>query len=384
MIGYVLLIVFALIMGTIVYNVVKTYVPKNVIECPESVSIFINEVYTEDLQLNITLTNNGLFNLAGYFIRATNSSNQEIATKDLSEFLVEENARELNNIVIFNGEGNPMKPNDKLTQLFNLDEEIYSIEIIPVRFQEENKKDTFVSCGGSKIREVVRIGSSDCIPVCAGKVCGDNGCGGSCGSCGGTDVCNETGQCVPPAECTDTCESVGYECDTHTICGVQENCGDCLSNEICNATWQCELSCENGKLNTGEECDDGGIVNGDGCSSTCSIETGWLCNDEEPSNCYQCVVDGSCNIEGGEGCLCSDCEGQKGPCDEGFACDEDGNCIETDNIDSCKSICNYWGFNPLISGCVNNCGGSCYGTCIPDGTPSDYCSSPTSYCCCVS
>jgi len=157
MIGYVLLIVFALIMGTIVYNVVKTYIPKNVMECPDSVSIFINDVYLEDSKLNLTITNNGLFNIAGYFIRATNSSSQEIATKDLSEFLVQDaNAKELNNIVIFIGEDNPMKPNDKQTQIFNLDEEIYSIEIIPVRFQKENNKNKFVSCGGSKIREIVK------------------------------------------------------------------------------------------------------------------------------------------------------------------------------------------------------------------------------------
>lgn len=31
--------------------------------------------------------------------------------------------------------------------------------------------------------------------------------------------------------------------------------------------------CGNGKIETGEECDDGNVINGDGCSSTCSIET---------------------------------------------------------------------------------------------------------------
>ena len=35
-----------------------------------------------------------------------------------------------------------------------------------------------------------------CVPICTGRVCGDDGCGGSCGTCGGSEVCNETtGQC---------------------------------------------------------------------------------------------------------------------------------------------------------------------------------------------
>ena len=45
-----------------------------------------------------------------------------------------------------------------------------------------------------------------CVPDCAGKACGDNGCGGSCGECGAGDVCNDGGACVP--------ESTGGEGDT--------------------------------------------------------------------------------------------------------------------------------------------------------------------------
>ncbi|MFZ5484029.1 MAG: midcut-by-XrtH protein [Pseudomonadota bacterium] len=35
-----------------------------------------------------------------------------------------------------------------------------------------------------------------CIPSCAGKECGDDGCSGSCGSCAGTDICS-SGTCIP-------------------------------------------------------------------------------------------------------------------------------------------------------------------------------------------
>lgn len=44
-----------------------------------------------------------------------------------------------------------------------------------------------------------------CVPTCAGKVCGANGCRGSCGSCTGTTVCF-AGQCVPAcAVCASGC-----------------------------------------------------------------------------------------------------------------------------------------------------------------------------------
>jgi hypothetical protein len=33
------------------------------------------------------------------------------------------------------------------------------------------------------------------VPLCTGRECGDDGCGGSCGSCEGGDVCNASGQC---------------------------------------------------------------------------------------------------------------------------------------------------------------------------------------------
>lgn len=41
-----------------------------------------------------------------------------------------------------------------------------------------------------------------CVPDCAGKVCGDDGCGSSCGSCDAPDECDPMGQCVcPPSAC---------------------------------------------------------------------------------------------------------------------------------------------------------------------------------------
>lgn len=45
-------------------------------------------------------------------------------------------------------------------------------------------------------------------------------------------------------------------------------------------------SCGNGVVEGSEECDDGDIKDGDGCSSTCRMEPGWSCVGN-PSKCIQ-------------------------------------------------------------------------------------------------
>jgi len=49
--------------------------------------------------------------------------------------------------------------------------------------------------------------------------------------------------------------------------------------------------CNNGTIDFGEQCDDGGIVPGDGCSAVCQTETGWNCSGE-PSVCAPVCGDG--------------------------------------------------------------------------------------------
>jgi cysteine-rich repeat protein len=47
--------------------------------------------------------------------------------------------------------------------------------------------------------------------------------------------------------------------------------------------------CGNGALEAGEQCDDGNHDDGDGCSSTCTVESGWKCNAHSPSVCAKGV-----------------------------------------------------------------------------------------------
>ena len=76
-----------------------------------------------------------------------------------------------------------------------------------------------------------------CVPQCEGKQCGPDGCGGTCGTCTGTDVCNEqTGQCGP---CQPNCE--GKECGDD---GCGGECGTCPSDKpVCTKEGKCVEQC---------------------------------------------------------------------------------------------------------------------------------------------
>jgi hypothetical protein len=70
---------------------------------------------------------------------------------------------------------------------------------------------------------------ASCFTGCTGKTCGDDGCGMSCGTCSGSDVCIEgtcqTPQCDPIANC------VGKSCGDDGCGGV---CGTCAPSQMCS------------------------------------------------------------------------------------------------------------------------------------------------------
>jgi hypothetical protein len=76
---------------------------------------------------------------------------------------------------------------------------------------------------------------ASCTPDCSGKTCGDNGCGGTCGTCASGKTCS-AGVCV--ADCVPkTCSAlVNYTCGSWPDgCGNTIDCGTCESGKSCSA-----------------------------------------------------------------------------------------------------------------------------------------------------
>jgi len=72
------------------------------------------------------------------------------------------------------------------------------------------------------------------VPDCAGRVCGSNGCGGTCGNCVQGEVCDDTGRCATPlcgsTNFTTTCTG-GFTCPANGRCNSDRSCG-CLDGYV--------------------------------------------------------------------------------------------------------------------------------------------------------
>jgi flagellin-like protein len=81
-VGYVLLIVFAISMSAIVYTFLKSSIPKPEVQCPDGVSIEISdyhfepksELRTDGDYLYLNITNRGLFGINGISVTLKNGS----------------------------------------------------------------------------------------------------------------------------------------------------------------------------------------------------------------------------------------------------------------------------------------------------------------------
>jgi hypothetical protein len=211
-----------------------------------------------------------------------------------------------------------------------------------------------------------------CTPSCSGKQCGDDGCGGSCGSCTAPgSSCNASGQCV----CTPNCN--GKQCGDD---GCGGSCGSCtMPGTSCNASGQCVCTpnCN------GKQCGD------DGCGGSCgSCSMGGYCLSGQ---CHSCTPSCGANVCGSDNCggVCGACgadqtcaSGQCGACTVGcptltpVAASDSTLCLA--RLDDCA------GCGPASCGAAHYEYG-CWGS--PDGgvnTPplaGCYATGGTEYCC---
>ena len=119
-----------------------------------------------------------------------------------------------------------------------------------------------------------------CIPDCAGKECGDDGCSGSCGDCAGGELCNGLATCYDPSNCVPDCAEGSIECGDD---GCGGSCGMCSGGDTCNnisgqcvspvgLVWKDSIQSGSGKygfdtiacefpIDTGTDCADGNGAN---------------------------------------------------------------------------------------------------------------------------
>lgn len=196
-----------------------------------------------------------------------------------------------------------------------------------------------------------------------GKFTGDRvTCSTACPTAGvyNSQVCTSV-----PAYCGNAVVDAGEQCDD----------GGTANGDGCSSTCQNESVCGDGNVDGSEACDDGDIDDGDGCSASCSIEDGFGCYDNPSicSNCYDSVCtfndeqNGICT-NGGEDCAeqyCYDnyCSGVE----MGSACMDYGQDCQDSDDDFCS---NYELMNVGYDECENSCDG---GWCSPYELQNDLC-----------
>ncbi len=227
------------------------------------------------------------------------------------------------------------------------------------------------SCGGCAAGESCTSAGA-CCTTCGAKECGDDGCGGTCGACAANEVCDAQGQC----QCVPDCN--GKVCGSD---GCGGTCGACAANEVCNAGACCAPDCN------GKQC--GSNL----CGGTCgSCAANQFCNGQNQCQCQPACAGKTCGPDGCGG-TCGSCGGSQvcnggsccAPSCAGKNCGSDG-CGGT--CGTCNGVCNAGVCCQPQLPCFNDshccgqfCGivsGSCH-ACLPLG---EYCASGGAASCC--
>jgi hypothetical protein len=156
--GYVLLVGLAVVIGGIMYSWMKTYVPGDSLDCPDGTSMTIKTYsYSCATPNSITFTflNNGRFDIAGYYIRVGNVSGGMPfidLSKNASAIPGEVTPGFLKTVLLSdaNSNNNSFKTGEEIQNTFtwNNHGQIYKVEIIPARWQKDkNNRLRYVGCG---------------------------------------------------------------------------------------------------------------------------------------------------------------------------------------------------------------------------------------------
>jgi hypothetical protein len=162
----------------------------------------------------------------------------------------------------------------------------------------------------------------ECIADCTGATCGDDGCGGSCGTCDDGQACNGVETC-----------NAGRTCDA----GTPVDCADahaCTADACVDPDGTCTHTPNNAACGDGNVCD--GI-------ETCDVATG--CVEGTPLSCNNGqFCDGVETCDAVAGCR----PGTAPNCDDGVdctadSCDEENDVCVNDDADCSIPTVSEWG-----------------------------------------
>ncbi len=182
--------------------------------------------------------------------------------------------------------------------------------------------------------------------------------------CAGISTCADYSQSACEADGCGVADASQANCDFQvdpvSRCILYNDCGCEWDGSSCVPSLEITPSCGecgNTVLDSGETCDDGNIISGDGCSATCTIEDDislpcpegtTRCADDTCSlNCWftdggnaPCNNDGTCDSD--EGCSCGDCDGVNDACGAGLLCsiNDEACCYGTED-GSCNPYCSF-------------------------------------------
>src|SRR5450631_402606 len=128
-----------------------------------------------------------------------------------------------------------------------------------------------IACGDMR-----RVGNETCDD---GNTVDGDGCNSRCQLEPGY-VCDDAGSCRRTV-CGDGVKEGTEQCDDSSPGQADvpfDGCYHCALEPDCSSG-SCKSPCGDGQRFSDEECDDGNTVGGDGCSSTCKVETGFACTD---------------------------------------------------------------------------------------------------------
>lgn len=152
-----------------------------------------------------------------------------------------------------------------------------------------------------------------CTPVCTNKLCGDDGCGGWCGS--------------SPKACNDGLVCTDDSCDPQTGCVNSDNSKPCNDNDACTSADTCSGGACSG---TPKSCSDGNMCTADSCvAGACQVQNltdGTACGSglecvkgQCKTICLPSCIIGTCGIDDKCGGTCA--------CNGGTFCTSDGICV---------------------------------------------------------